>query len=705
MEERIAKIKIDVASCLGLVLGVFLMCFACAGEVHAAAEAAEWKVVKEKSGVVTRAEVVWTSVPGVSSYIVNLNRDGRLIRQKTTTSNSYDFSGDILSGTYDSGEYDVEIMALTSSGYVEFASDQLKVYKVIIDTQGHGSNIVLKNVQSGTLAFNIAKYGYVDTLGAGAFPTEIYDNGEALIGVALHQKSYYSNMSELAGELFYSLPMGGADASLGGNVTLYAIWFEVIRNVSLQAEIPACGTETSTSRKPDGTWDTDSQTNPPVLTLSPGSHCHFDNRGGTAPAAYWNADLNGTNPYIGTLKAGNAYYFSSRLLSDYGYVFPGESDQIPVQCTISGGSFGKWENDSFEDSTLYGLWLDPAGYGATPLWLSGSISVSSHNWDSGSVTAEPTCTASGIRTFACACGETKEQEIAAKGHSWNGGTITTPAGCTKTGVRTYACSKCGRTKTAKIAALGHKWENEEVTVRPTCTAGGKKQTACSLCGETKTEAVPAAGHVWKTATVKKATLSANGMIYGKKCTVCGDGGRDTVIYYPKTIKLQSPAFTYDGKEKKPSVSVIDASGKAIAAEHFTVSYSKNINAGAASAKIVFRGGRYTGSRTLAFSIAKAANPLRLKGKTVTVKRAAVKKKKQSIAIEKAVKVSGAKGRVTYAKVSGDSRILINKKTGRITIMKGLMKKKVYKVKLKVTAAGSGNYQKGVKTVTLRIRIK
>lgn len=39
-----------------------------------------------------------------------------------------------------------------------------------------------------------------------------------------------------------------------------------------------------------------------------------------------------------------------------------------------------------------------------------------HSWDGGSITTQPTCTAAGIKTYHCSCGETKKESIPALGH-------------------------------------------------------------------------------------------------------------------------------------------------------------------------------------------------------------------------------------------------------------------------------------------------
>ena len=93
-----------------------------------------------------------------------------------------------------------------------------------------------------------------------------------------------------------------------------------------------------------------------------------------------------------------------------------------------------------------------------------------------------------------------------------------------------------------------------------------------------------------------------------------------------------------------------------------------------------------------------------KGKTVKVKYSKLRKKKQTINRSKAVTVNGAVGKVTYTKASGNKKITINKTTGKVTVRKGL-KKGLYKVVVRVKAAGNAEYGASVKTVSFKIRVK
>ena len=103
-------------------------------------------------------------------------------------------------------------------------------------------------------------------------------------------------------------------------------------------------------------------------------------------------------------------------------------------------------------------------------------------------------------------------------------------------------------------------------------------------------------------------------------------------------------------------------------------------------------------------VMKEANPLKVTSKTATVKYANVKKKAQTLAVKNVLTVKNAQGTVAYVKSSGNSKITINKTTGKVTVKKGL-KKGTYSVKVKVTASGDDNYKAGSNTVTFKIKVK
>ena len=95
------------------------------------------------------------------------------------------------------------------------------------------------------------------------------------------------------------------------------------------------------------------------------------------------------------------------------------------------------------------------------------------------------------------------------------------------------------------------------------------------------------------------------------------------------------------------------------------------------------------------------NSLDVTGKTIKAKR----KKKKTFSVAKAITFKNrGQGKLTYAKVSGNKKISINKTTGKITVKKGL-KKKTYKVAIRVTASGRTVYAATQRTVTVKVKVK
>ena len=66
-----------------------------------------------------------------------------------------------------------------------------------------------------------------------------------------------------------------------------------------------------------------------------------------------------------------------------------------------------------------------------------------------------TCTQDGYVKYVCACGSSYNEAVyPALGHDWDSGTVTKEPTATETGIRTYTCTRCNATKTETIPATG-----------------------------------------------------------------------------------------------------------------------------------------------------------------------------------------------------------------------------------------------------------
>ena len=173
------------------------------------------------------------------------------------------------------------------------------------------------------------------------------------------------------------------------------------------------------------------------------------------------------------------------------------------------------------------------------------------------------------------------------------------------------------------------------------------------------------------------------------------------------VTLSRPEYRYDGKEKTPSVTVKYGS-KTI--KDFDVTYPPGrINAGTYTVSVDLKG-NYEGSGRASFIVRKTDSKIYLSPKkTVKIKRSKLKKKAQKIKLSKLMTVRGRTGDVSYYyagvnKSKYKRYFSVNRKTGTLTVKKNL-KKGTYKVTLKVTDKGNGNYSMTTKSVTVKIKVK
>ena len=141
----------------------------------------------------------------------------------------------------------------------------------------------------------------------------------------------------------------------------------------------------------------------------------------------------------------------------------------------------------------------------------------------------------------------------------------------------------------------------------TCTTAGIVKYTCS-CGDSYTETIPATGHKSSGWIVDKAaSIGVKGSKH-KECTVCKKvletaeiPALSRISISKANVTLSTSTYAYDGKAKKPGVTV-KLNGKTLKnGTDYTVSYSNNTKVGTATVKITGKG-NYTGSVSKTYSI-------------------------------------------------------------------------------------------------------
>ena len=214
----------------------------------------------------------------------------------------------------------------------------------------------------------------------------------------------------------------------------------------------------------------------------------------------------------------------------------------------------------------------------------------------------PTYNPSVAKTYKLTCGCTS--------HTYGSAVITKQPTCTSEGTKTKTCTKCNATVTEKLPAKGHTAVTDK-GYPATCTTAGKTDGShCSVCNTViKVQTViNATGHKssgW--ITDKAASIGVKGSKH-KECTVCKKvletaeiPALSRISISKASVTLSTSTYAYDGKAKKPGVTV-KLNGKALKnGTDYTVSYSNNTKVGTATVKITGKG-NYAGSVSKTYSI-------------------------------------------------------------------------------------------------------
>ena len=194
----------------------------------------------------------------------------------------------------------------------------------------------------------------------------------------------------------------------------------------------------------------------------------------------------------------------------------------------------------------------------------GCKATHTHAWDSGTITTEPTCTATGEKEYCCTyinCSYKKTETLKATNHKnketknykkptcqeegytgdvyctdcgiklssgkstkkydhdWDGGKVTKEATCKEEGTKTYTCENCGETETFSIEKTEHNYIKEQHK-NATCTENGYSISVCQTCNDKKKEEIVAKGHSKGIRNKKTATCKAEGYTGDTYCRTC-----------------------------------------------------------------------------------------------------------------------------------------------------------------------------------------
>ena len=281
-----------------------------------------------------------------------------------------------------------------------------------------------------------------------------------------------------------------------------------------------------------------------------------------------------------------------------------------------------------------------------------TINATGHKFGNWTTTKSATCTESGTQIRKCeTCGATESKSLSAKGHT-EVVDKAIPATCTTDGKTEGShCSVCGAVIKAQdtINATGHKFGNWTTTKSATCTESGTQIRKCENCGATESKSLSAKGHTEVVDKAITATCTTDGKTEGSHCSVCntvikvqtvinatghkssgwivdkaasigvkGSKHKECTVckkvletaeipalsrisISKASVTLSTSTYAYDGKAKKPGVTV-KLNGKTLKnGTDYTVSYSNNTKVGTAKVTITGKG-NYTGSVSKTYSI-------------------------------------------------------------------------------------------------------
>lgn len=201
-------------------------------------------------------------------------------------------------------------------------------------------------------------------------------------------------------------------------------------------------------------------------------------------------------------------------------------------------------------------------------------------------------------------------------------TITQEPTCWSEGVTTYTCT-CGDSYTETIEKKEHEYRPWETKVKPKCTQPGMEWSYCLICDSDFEREIPATGHtvieyVMRATTDEQAAYGGDGA-YMTACDVCNEVFKQEFFARPAEYILSTTECTYNGKARKPSVTVRDADGKTLVdGQDYDLIYPDEMKLpGKYNIKVLFKG-NYLGGKDLTFTIApKATTGVKAKTQTTS----------------------------------------------------------------------------------------
>ncbi len=171
------------------------------------------------------------------------------------------------------------------------------------------------------------------------------------------------------------------------------------------------------------------------------------------------------------------------------------------------------------------------------------------------------------------------------------------------------------------------------------------------------------------------------------------------------IKLSKTKYTYNGKARKPGVTVLVDGTKLKKNQDYTIEYVNNINAGKKAAVKVTGKGRYTGAVEAKFTITKGKNQVLtyVGKKTLSAKK--LKTKNLTFKLNARLLDNTAKRSYKLKTVPKKVKkyITVSSK-GKVTVKKGIPKGS-YTIKVTVTMKATKNCLKTVVTKKVKISVK